>query len=337
MDNNYDKSPQILKDFLHYIRIIKGLSDRTVNGYFIDLRTFFRFILMHKKLVSINTPFNEISIEPITIEIIRTITLSDVYEFLNYVTNTRENNAQTRSRKSSSIRSFFNYLTVKVHLLNENPIKELEVPNAKKRLPKYLTLEQSIELLSKIDGEYKERDYCIITLFINCGMRLSELVRINLSDIRENTLRLLGKGNKERIIYLNNACISAIETYKTIRGGYTIKPDSKNALFITRTGSRISTRRVQEIVEHNLKLAGLENYGFSTHKLRHTAATLLYQHGNVDVLVLKDMLGHANVGTTEIYTHLSNKQLEQAANKSPLSNIKMKPTKPKSVWVVYAK
>lgn len=319
--HSYDDCPDILRDFLFYIHTIKGRSERTVDAYYIDLKTFLRFINLHKGLVPSDTPFQEIQINNITIDHIKTVTLSDVYEFLHYISTQKSNSPITRSRKVSSLRSFFNYLTVKVHLLDNNPIKELEVPSVKKSLPKYLTLEQCLELLKNVDGDYKERDFCILTLFLNCGMRLSELVGINLSDIKDNTLRLLGKGNKERIVYLNESCISALNQYIAIRNKQAIHPGSQNALFISRNGQRISRRRVQEIVEENLRKAGLSNHGLSTHKLRHTAATIMYQYGDVDIKVLQEILGHANLGTTEIYTHVSNKQLEQAANSTPLSKL----------------
>ena len=199
----------------------------------------------------------------------------------------------------------------------------MEVPKIKKSLPKYLTLEQSLELLNSIETGAPERDYCMITLFLNCGMRLSELVGINISDIQDNTLRLIGKGNKERIIYINQACLDAIQNYLNVRNQQPGIKD-KNALFLTRNGTRIGARRVEKIVEEVLRKAGMANQGFSVHKLRHTAATLMYQHGNVDIRILKDVLGHANLGTTEIYTHISNQQMESAMNQSPLSKVKSK-------------
>lgn len=306
------------------MQTIKGRSIHTVDGYYIDLRTFFRFIKLHKKIVSSDILFENISIQDVDISLIETITLSDVYEFLHYVSDERQNNPTTRSRKVSSIRSFFRYLTITMHLLKENPVKELEVPSIKKTLPKYLTLEQSLEMLSHVDGEYKERDYCILVLFLNCGMRLSELIGLNISDIMGNQLRLLGKGNKERIVYLNEACLLALSNYLDARNKLNIPNSQKNVLFISRNGKRISKRRVQEIVEHNLKLSGLNNIGLSTHKLRHTAATLMYQHGDVDIKVLQEILGHANLGTTEIYTHISSEQMEQASQNNPLSKVKMK-------------
>ncbi|MEG0229357.1 MAG: tyrosine-type recombinase/integrase, partial [Oscillospiraceae bacterium] len=220
-------------------------------------------------------------------------------------------------RKVSALRTFYKYLTVKSNLLENNPVKELEIPSLKKSLPKYLSLNESVTLLENVSSSNKIRDFCILTLFLNCGMRLSELVGINLEDIKDNTLKLLGKGNKERIIYLNEQCINTIEEYSKIRPKDT---KEKNALFISKKGARLSKRRVQEIVTYNLEANGLN--GYSTHKLRHTAATLLYQYGNVDINILKELLGHENLGTTQIYTHISNKQLEDASLKSPLKSVK---------------
>lgn len=317
----YEDCPQIIRDYLFYLQTIKGRSERTVDGYYIDLRTFFRFIKRHKNRIAPGTPFSEISISDVDLDLIRTITLSDIYEFLHFVSSSRGNRATTRSRKVSSIRTFFHYLTSKVNLLDNDPTLELDVPGLKKSLPKYLTLEQCLELLKAVDGDFKERDFCIITLFLNCGMRLSELVGINLNDISGNQIRLLGKGNKERIVYLNEACLNAIQTYLGYRNTHTIAPDHKNALFLTRNGTRIGARRVQQIIDANLERAGLSAYGFSTHKLRHTAATIMYQYGDVDIRILQQILGHSNLGTTEIYTHVSDKQLEQAAQSTPLSRI----------------
>ena len=309
---------------------IKGRSPATVNSYYIDLRNFFRFMKEFRGISDPKTEFNNIPIEDITIDFIRTITLSDVYEYLNYTLSERSNSAKTRARKVSCLRSFFNYLTSKVHLLEENPVKDLETPKLKKSLPKYLSLEQSLELLQHVEGEYQERDFCILTLFLNCGMRLSELVGINLSDIQENTLRLTGKGNKERIVYLNDACLSAIEAYLPVRAQNVSHIRDKDALFLSRLGKRIDKRRVQQIVSKHLQDAGLGNMGYSTHKLRHTAATLMYQHGNVDIRVLKEILGHVNLGTTEIYTHVTSSQMEKASDASPLSEVKPKSSSKKS-------
>ncbi len=322
----YLDCPQLVRDFLSYMEFIKGRSKTTVNAYYTDLKTFFRFIKRNKNLVDNDTDFNKIDISDINIDVIKTITLSDVYEFLLFVSSERSNNAKSRARKVSCLKVFFKYLTNNLNLLKENPVENLESPKIAKTLPKYLTLENSIELLNAVDGDYKERDFCIITLFLNCGMRLNELVGINLDDIRNDTLLLRGKGNKERMIYLNQACIDALSDYLKYRNSNfsKIKPSSKNALFIGRNGNRIGARRVEMIVSDTLKKAGLDGKGYSVHKLRHTAATMMYQHGNVDVRVLQEILGHVNLGTTQIYTHISDNQIKKAIDSNPLSNIKRK-------------
>lgn len=313
--------PSILKDYLFYLETIKGRSPRTVESYYIDLRTFFRFLLRYKKITDIEN-FEEIKIASFDKEILKTVTLSDVYEFLNYTLSARENNANTRARKVSCIRSFFKYLTTKINFLEENPVLYLETPSLKKSMPRFLNLEESQELLiSNEDYPDKIRDQCIITIFISCGIRLSELTGINLSDIKDDSIRILGKGNKERLVYTNEICREAIDKYLTIRNGMVTRyPEDKNALFLSRQGRRISPRRVEQIVTDRLKAAGLGGLGYSTHKLRHTFATLLYEYGDVDINILKEILGHVNLATTEIYTHVSNHQIRDAMKKSPLNN-----------------
>ena len=321
--NNLKDCPALVRDFLFYMETIKGLSSRSVDAYYTDLHTFFRFMKMHK--LSITLPFAEITIADIDLDFIRSISLSDIYEFLNYVTSERNNSAVTRAHKVTTLRSFYKYLTVKANLLEENIVKDLDVPSRKKSLPRFLTLEQSEALLDHVDTKYSERDYCILTLFLNCGMRLSELVGINLKDLGDKTIRVLGKGNKERMIYLNDACIEALDAYLKVRPHISTKTKpNEPALFLSRNGKRIDKRRVQQIVSQALQAAGLSDMGFSTHKLRHTAATLLYQKGHVDIRVLKEILGHVNIGTTEIYTHVSNEQIAQAADLSPLAHVHRK-------------
>ena len=321
--NSISEASPIIRDYLLYMQTVKGKSPKTVDEYFTDLRTFFRFIKLNRGLVSSSTLFEEIKVDDVDLELIKSVTLQDAYEFMNYLMRDRNNNASTRSRKTSSLKSFFDYLTVKKHLLDKDPVKELETPKRKKSLPKYLTLEQSIELLNAVDGKHKERDYCIITLFLNCGLRLSELVGLNVTDIRpDGTARILGKGNKERIIYLNSACVSAITEYLKVRPMDNVK--DRNALFISSHLKRMSPKTIQALVYKYLEKIGLDAQGYSCHKLRHTAATLMYQHGNVDIRVLKEILGHENLGTTEIYTHLNTQQMENAANSNPLSKVKPK-------------
>lgn len=317
--SSFNTAPVPIKEFLNYMQNVKGKSPRTIDEYYLDLRTFFRYIEKFKYSSNSNsTDLNDIDISAVDIEMIKNITLTDIYDYFNYITSERKNNASTKARKVSCLRSFFNYLSNKTHQIDENPCKELDTPKRKASLPKFLTLEESLDLLNSVSGPYKERDLCILTLFLNCGMRLSELVNINLSDIRsDNTLRLTGKGNKERIIYLNDACNFAIKNYLKVRpvNGVT----DRNALFISKQKKRISPKTVQALVYKYISKANLENRGYSVHKLRHTAATLMYQHGNVDIRILKDILGHSNLGTTEIYTHLSNKQIERAISSNPLS------------------
>lgn len=327
--NSIAEASPIIRDYLLYMQTVKGKSPKTVDEYFSDIRTFFRFVKVNRGIVSSSTPFEDIKVDDVDIELIKTVTLQDAYEFMNFLLRDRSNNASTRARKTSSLKSFYSYLTVKKHILDKDPIKELETPKRKKSLPKYLTLEQSIELLNAVDGKQKERDYCILTLFLNCGMRLSELVGLNVTDIRPDaTARILGKGNKERIIYLNQACVSAIEDYLRVRPVDNVK--DRNALFISNQLKRMSPKTVQALVYKYLEKIGLDSQGYSCHKLRHTAATLMYQHGNVDIRVLKEILGHENLGTTEIYTHLNTQQMENAANSTPLSKVKPKSTKKSS-------
>ena len=318
-----DEAPQIIKEYLYYMQTIKNKSQKTVDEYYIDLRTFFRYIKITRGLVPEDSEFSKIKIDDVTIDLVKTITLNDAYEYMDYLLRQRNNQSAARARKCSSLKGYFNFLFSKKHYLEKNPIAELEMPKKKKALPKYLTLEQSIELLNAIEGPYKERDYAIITLFLNCGLRVSEMAGLNYMDIRnDNTMRVVGKGNKERVIYLNSACISVVKDYMKVRPVDGVK--DKNALFISRNNRRMSVKTIQSMVYKYLEKIGLNAQGYSCHKLRHTAATLMYQHGGVDVRVLKEVLGHENLGTTEIYTHLSSEQLKNASDSNPLSKIKKK-------------
>ncbi len=318
-----DEMPDIVQQYAMYLRNIKGLSAKTVNEYCMDLRTLFRFLKSHWG--PIDCPLEEIKVNDVDMEFIRKIKTYDLFEFMNFVADERNNMSSTRQRKSSSLKSFFKYLTVHEGLLEENPTEKLTPPKKKKALPHFLSLEQSIELLQAVDGPDQERDLCILTLFLNCGMRLSELVSINITDVLYNnsTLRILGKGNKERIVYLNQACLDAIENYLAVRPKDGVI--DRNALFLSKRKTRISPKTVQFMVKKYLDKIGLSGPGYSVHKLRHTAATLMYRYGNVDIRVLQDILGHANLGTTEIYTHTSSSQMERALNANPLAQIKVEP------------
>ena len=317
--------PDVIRDFLTYNEAIKGKSALSVNEYYCDLLIFFRYILMQKGMVPKGTPFEKIDISSVDIELIKTITTSDLYSFLVFCKNERDNHTAARARKTSTLRIFFKYLSANTHQIDQNPALLLESPKVKQSLPKHLTLEDSIELLNSVEGNNAKRDFCILTLFLNCGLRLSELCSLNINDIKsDNTMTVTGKGNKERIVYLNEACINAINDYLAVRPRDNLPVTEKNALFISRNHRRISNKTVQHIVKTYLEKSGLGGMGYSTHKLRHTAATLMYQHGNVDIRVLKDILGHASLGTTQIYTHVSDKQIKHAVDSNPLSKIKPK-------------
>ena len=313
--------PEYLKEFLMNLRLIRNRADRTEEAYYIDIRTFLRYLKIKHKDVSYDADFSKIAIADVPFKYIENVSLYDAYEYLNYLRDIRQNDAATRARKTSALKQFYHYLHTKAKLLEKNPLDDLELPKVKNKLPKYLSLDESLQLLRNIESKNKERDYCMITLFLNCGMRLSELVGLNLNDYSKDnrTLRLFGKGSKERIVYLNDACIDALNSYLSVRPTNSRDPD---AIFLSQARKRIDKRRVQQIVEEMLKRAGLNNLGITTHKLRHTAATLMYQYGGVDPLVLKEVLGHKSIATTEIYTHLSSENLKKAADASPLANNK---------------
>ncbi len=317
--------PDFIRDFLTYNEIIKGKSSKSVEQYYSDLRTFFRYILLVRGKAPQGIPFNKIDISGADIELVRSVTVSDLYGFMVYCKEELQNNTATRARKTSTLRLFFKYMSVQTHRLDSNPADLLEAPKIKQSLPKYLSLEDSLELLNSVDGENERRDYCILTIFLNCGLRLSELCGLNLSDISsDGTMTVTGKGNKERMVYLNDSCKTAIKRYLEVRPHEGLTAESKKALFISRNHKRISPRTVEHIVTSYIKKAGLDGKGLSTHKLRHTAATLMYQHGHVDIRVLKDILGHANLGTTQIYTHVSDEQIKAAIDSNPLSSVRDK-------------
>lgn len=318
MDNNI---PVVIKDFLDYMETIRGKSKKTIHGYLYDLTLFFKFMKIRRNIVPEDTDFDDISISDIDSYFIRTIGLNDLYAFITYVAKERNNLNYARARKVACLRSFFKYLHVKAKIIDENPAAELEPPKINVRQPIYLTLEESKALLNAIDGKYKERDYAMIMLFLNCGLRLSELVNIDMDKISGDTLRVIGKGNKERIVYLNDACIKALNDYINIRIKEEVKEKDRNALFISKFKERISPRMVQEIVKKYIKKAGLDENKYSPHKLRHTAATLMYKYGNVDIRALQHILGHESVSTTQIYTHIDDERLRQAIRSNPLSEI----------------
>ena len=324
-----EKNPDFLNAFLDYSITILNKSSNSVKEYNYDLSTFLKFIKLHFNLTK-EEDFKNINIEDMTIDTIKKITLNDIHAFLAYLTNTYHSKAATRARKASSIRIFFQYLSQKaddIYKIQNNPAQNLETPKLDKRLPKYLSLDDSKKLLdvsSNEDNRNCERDHAILTLFLNCGLRLSELVGINLQDINfeDCKLNVIGKGNKERTIYLNKACMKAIADYLEVRPKEGVKKDKKlsdKALFLSERKERIGRRTVQYIVDKELSLAGLDTKRYSVHKLRHTAATLMYQYGNVDIRALQVLLGHESISTTEIYTHVDNEQVRNAVEKNPLA------------------
>lgn len=323
-------APPILRDFLLYHENVKMHSIKTVDEYFLDLRTFFRYLKQQKNTELKSVSFDSIDITDIDLSLIQSVTSSDILAYLTFLsrrkmTSTRSQGLtpKSKARKHASIRSFFKYLTETVHLLENNPALSIDNPKQKKTIPHYLTEEQSNRLLDAVNGRFAVRDYCIILLFLSCGLRISELVGLNISDIQDDSIRVHGKGNKERILYLNEACQDAIDDYLLIRDDERIKKEAQDALFISRNFQRIHVRSVQLMVDKTLLKAGLDAKTYSPHKLRHSAATMLLQNG-VDVRTLQDVLGHENLNTTQIYTHVDNEGLRIAAAANPMGKRKNK-------------
>jgi len=325
----YSDCPQVLREFLVYHETIKGQSPLTISEYYLDLRLFLRFIKLMRNDMPINTDLETISIKDVDLNFIRSIDTSDIFDFLSYLANDRPLNPETpmtdhgisatsRARKLSAIKSFYKYLTVRTKQLSENPVADMEYPKLRKSLPKYLTMEQSAALLQAVSGANEKRDYAILMLFLNCGIRRSELVGLNLTDVYEDRIRVVGKGNKERFVYFGTACRKAIDAYMVERTEKTLSDN--RALFGSRDGNRISVTAVHRLVKKALLQAGLDSTQFSAHKLRHTAATMMLS-GGVDVKTVQEVLGHENLNTTQIYTHIENTELKIAAEANPLSKL----------------
>ena len=316
------EAPPILRDFLVYHETIQGHSRRTVDEYYLDLRNYFRFLKQTKNMVPKDLPLDKIPIDDADLTLVKTVTLTDIYAYMNYLSRDRGLNNTSRARKVATIRSFYKYLTNKAKLIQINPVQDLDSPRLKKSLPKYLNLEESLDLLDSVDGRNSTRDYCILTLFLNCGLRISELVGLNKTDVRGDQLRVLGKGNKERMLFLNDACQQALENWLVERN--TLALVDQNALFVTlQNRRRISKAAVHKLVKKHLAAAGLDSSQYSSHKLRHTAATLMLQNG-VDVRTLQEVLGHDHLNTTQIYTHVDNDGLRTAAKANPLGGVKQR-------------
>ena len=325
----YHDCPQILRDFLTYHETIKGQSQLTISEYYLDLRMFLRFIQLMRGDMPIDTRLDEIDIKRIDLNFVREITTSEIFDFLSYLANDRNPepdspapdlgiSASSRARKLSAIKSFYKYLTVRTKQLTENPVADLEYPKLRKSLPKYLTLDQASRLLQCVSGVNEKRDYAILMLFLNCGIRRSELVGLNVADVYEDRIRVIGKGNKERFVYFGSACRKAIDAYMVERNKLVLTDN--RALFGSRNGNRISVSAVHRLVDKALLQAGLDTTQFSAHKLRHTAATMMLS-GGVDVKTVQEVLGHENLNTTQIYTHIENTELKIAAEANPLSKL----------------
>lgn len=325
----YSDCPQVLRDFLAYHETIKGQSTKTISEYYLDLRMFLRFVKLMRNDMPIHTRLDDLPINDIDIQFVREITTSEIFDFLSYLANDRNPapdspapdygiSATSRARKLSAIKSFYKYLTVRTKQLIENPVADLEYPKLRKSLPKYLTMEQSAALLQAVSGSNEKRDYAILMIFLNCGIRRSELVGLNLTDIYEDRLRIVGKGNKERFVYFGSACRKAIDAYLVERHKKVLSDN--RALFGSRDNNRISVTAVHRLVKKALLQAGLDSTQFSAHKLRHTAATMMLS-GGVDVKTVQEVLGHENLNTTQIYTHIENTELKIAAEANPLSKL----------------
>ncbi len=320
-NKRYSDVPDVLRGYLNYMTVIKGRSPNTVKEYYYDIKMFYRFLYVSLNNISQNE-FNKIDLTNFDESILKNITLNDLYEFMAFVNNTYSSNDNYRARKVSSLRSYFNYLHSRLGFITSNPAADLDSPKIKKRMPRYLTVEESVNFLKSIKGKNQQRDFAMFAIFLSCGLRLSELIGINLKNINleKRTLRVIGKGNKERIVYLNNLCVDAINSYLEVRPEVKVHEDM-DALFISTKGRRISNRMVEILAKKYFSDAGIDPELYSPHKLRHTAATLMYKEGNVDIRTLQELLGHTSLSTTQIYTHINNDDLRAAADSNPLANI----------------
>lgn len=325
----YQDCPQVLREFLSYHETIKGQSKRTVSEYYLDIRMFLRFVKLMRNELPVNTPLEDVPIKDVDLDFVRSISSTEVFDFLSFLANDRVPEGShddpgigsaARARKLSAIKSFYNYLSVSTKQIKENPVKDIEFPKIRRSLPKYLTLEESTALLKAVSGPNQKRDFAILMLFLNCGIRRSELVGLNLTDVYDDRIRVVGKGNKERIVYMGSSCRKAIDEYLVERNKIVLSDN--RALFGSRDKNRISVTAVHRLLKKHLLEAGLDSTQFSAHKLRHTAATLMLSNG-VDLKTLQEVLGHENLNTTQIYTHVESTELKIAAEANPLSKIKI--------------
>ena len=325
----YQDCPQVLREFLSYHETIKGQSKRTVSEYYLDIRMFLRFVKLMRNELPVNTPLEDVPIKDVDLDFVRSISSTEVFDFQSFLANDRVPEGShddpgigsaARARKLSAIKSFYNYLSVSTKQIKENPVKDIEFPKIRRSLPKYLTLEESTTLLKSVSGPNQKRDFAILMLFLNCGIRRSELVGLNLTDVYDDRIRVVGKGNKERIVYMGASCRKAIDEYLVERNKIVLSDN--RGLFGSRDKNRISVTAVHRLVKKHLLEAGMDSTQFSAHKLRHTAATLMLSNG-VDLKTLQEVLGHENLNTTQIYTHVESTELKIAAEANPLSKIKI--------------
>jgi hypothetical protein len=322
---HFDDCPVILDDYLNYLLTIKGRSNLTVKEYYYDLKRFLKFIIMRKKLFgyNLNSDINEVSILSINKRDILDIDITDLHAYISYCDSYYNDSTKTKARKISAIKSWFKYLHNTVELIDKNPSEKLELPKLQKRNPVYLTLSESEKVINAIKLEENEfnraRDLCIVLIFLTCGLRISELTGINIESIKDDKLNVIGKGNKERTVFLNENCLYAIKCYLKLRP---ITPDT-TALFISSHKKRISNRSIQIRLKKYIQLAGLDPNIYTPHKLRHTAATLMYKYGDVDIRTIQSILGHTSVATTQIYTHLDDDDIKKGISKNPISKLKI--------------
>ena len=310
--------PDIVMEFLEYHSTVRGHSDRTVMAYYLDLKILLRFLKRRRRLVDRSVPFDEIDITDVDLDFIKAIKIEELYRYQSFSPESDASlSAASRCRRTSTVKSFFQYLTAKRHLLERNITQELDMPKRQASLPRYLEESECEKLLSACDGPYGLRDYAILMLFLSCGLRVSELVGLNVTDVYEDHVRVLGKGNKERVVYFGDGCREAIDDYLMVRNDEKLPEKDKKALFISQKRCRMTTRAVQYMLEKKLLAAGLDASRYSPHKLRHTAATLMLKNG-VDTRALQEVLGHSNLNTTQIYTHLDNAALHEAAMANPI-------------------
>jgi integrase/recombinase XerD len=309
MKNNNIELHQSVTDFLDYCRTIKGLSDESISGYYNDLKMFFDYIKQLKK-------------KNITDRLIKNIELQDLHKFMTYLEKDCGNNARTRCRKVSTLKSYFEYLQNVTKLIISNPSYSLRKPKVPKTKPVAMSIQECEKLLNSLDKDsyFYYRDRCILMIFLQCGLRLSELINIKVSDVQNIRMIINGKGNKERDAFLSESCIKSIDDYLEVRNDEEVSEEDKEYLFLSREKNKISKRAVQSLVKKHMEDAGLDTNKYHTHSTRHTFATIAYDQG-ADIIKLSELLGHSNVNTSKIYITLKEEELREITNKNPLNKL----------------